>query len=399
MNYLVAGADLLSAECITAALVLQAIQQASPDNGFGFTVFSDTAPDVLANPKLARFLWFETVADVPTGNSYYYNGTSWTLFNLFSGANLANNSVPLDKLSLLGASALDIIQVNAGLTGFQYISVLNAIQNGSITLAKLANAGAGNFLVVSIGSVNGFLPFAGIGAYIPDSNIPITRLIGGGPSARGLWLRTFETGTPVEWAVFDPNEQFGPEELDIQLLKGSSLPVAAGQAFRRNAGGNGWEAYTPVTIPPVKLYAGIYDRRAAGTPPEAITLSAMTTKELNTSLNSDGLIISLAANQFVLAAGTYDISVSQQLGQVYLSLYLVNITTPGILIQGINTLSRNNTAGIAVLSGRFTVAAGQTLELQYYATDEGGGSDVLGFPRVPSTADDEIYTVIDIRQA
>lgn len=245
-SYLISGVDLLSLECLTAADVQQAITAAIIRSPYGLIVVQDAAPDVVATEELARFVWLKSIAGVPTGEFYYYNGSSWTLLSLVDGALLADNSVALSKIKLTGAAPFYIIQVNAAGTALQFISVVNAIQNSSLPVNKIVPGGAAHAFV-SLANVNQFVPLSGLTAYFVDGSIPITRLAGGGASVHGLWLRTFETGSPVEWADFDPNEQIDDEELEIQKLAGNSIPLGALQAPRRNAANNGWEAFTPIT--------------------------------------------------------------------------------------------------------------------------------------------------------
>lgn len=158
-SYLIPGVDLLSLECITAADVQQAIAAAVIRSPYGLVVVSDDAPDVAATAELARFLWLKSVGGVPNGEFYYYNGTSWTLLSIVDGDLIIDNSIPLSKLSLSGAAAFNIIQVNAAGTALQYISIVGAIQDGTIPIAKLSNLGTlgaqdANNVNITGGSVN-----------------------------------------------------------------------------------------------------------------------------------------------------------------------------------------------------------------------------------------------------
>lgn len=245
-SYLIPGIDLLALACITPADVQQAIANAKPQTNIGFVIISDNAPDVVAQPELANFIWLRSVMGVPNGEFYYYNGVTWVLLSLIDGATLANNSVSLNKLSLTGSAPYYIIQVNAAGNALQYISIPNAIQNGTIPVNKLVSGGAAHVLV-SLAGANQFVTLASLVNYFAANTLPISTLVRGGVSAHGLFLRTFEDGTTIEWADFDPNEQIDNEELNIQKLKASSLPVGANQSFRRNATNTAWEAYTPIS--------------------------------------------------------------------------------------------------------------------------------------------------------
>jgi len=243
MSYLLSGVDLLALPCITKADVQQAITQASPTSTIGFVIVSDSAPDVVATPDLARFIWLKSTLGVLDGTFYYYDGASWQLVNLADGSVLVDHSIPINKLSLTGASPYFIIQVNAAGDALQYVSVVNAITNGTVPLNKLVGGGGGNTAFVSLAGVNQFVTIASLVNYFANNTIPIMSLIRGGISSHGLFLRTFEDGTIVEWADFDPNEQIDPEELLISRLSG--FGGNAGQSFRRDGTNTGWEWFTP----------------------------------------------------------------------------------------------------------------------------------------------------------
>lgn len=242
MSYLLSGVDLLSLDCINKADVQQAITQATPTSQIGFVIVSDTAPDVAATPELARFIWLESAAGVLTGDFYYYDGTSWQLLLAIDGANLAPGSVTPDKLSVAGGLPYEILQINPGGTEFNYIDIISAISVASVPINKLIGSGAGNFMLVSLSGVNSWATLASIVNYISDNTIPIAKLIKGGTSAHGLFLRTFEDGTIVEWVDFDPNEQIDDGELVIAKISG--VGGNAGQSIRRNPANNGWEWFT-----------------------------------------------------------------------------------------------------------------------------------------------------------
>ncbi len=103
------------------------LSDSRPNTTIGVTVWSDSAPDVVVYPDLIRCRWGKTSAGVPTGDFYYHNGTTWKLeeATAVDGAKLINASVPITKLSAVGGSPYDLIQVNAAGTGFQFVSQLS----------------------------------------------------------------------------------------------------------------------------------------------------------------------------------------------------------------------------------------------------------------------------------
>ena len=257
LSYLISGVDLLSLECITKADVQQAITNAqprtvTPDYATGFVIVSDAAPDVVTNPALANFIWLRSLSLVPVGEFYYYNGTTWVLLSVIDGNQIAPGSIPLSKLSLLGALPYYIIQVNAAGDALNFVSIPNAIQNGTIPVNKLVPGGAGDFGLVSLSGVNQYITLASLVNYFTANTIAIDKLIKGPASTHGLFLRTFEDGTLIEWADFDPNEQIDNGELLFGKLSG--VGFSALQVVRRNAANTAWEGASQASIQPTPVY-------------------------------------------------------------------------------------------------------------------------------------------------
>jgi hypothetical protein len=216
---------------VTKADLLQLIRSAKPTDGQGIIIWSQTAPDVIANPELAWFLWGELDgSDEKTGVFYYYETASWQVLPLSDGNLLANGSVPLSKLTTTGVSALDIIQRNAANNAFVFVSVVNAIQNNSVPVSKLLGASnADNFVLMSLLGVRAWTTIEDlIGAIQPEA-IPLSAIELG---AANTFLRVNSTATALEYTT-----------ADIQDLLAQGWN--AGEVARRNAGNTGWEPFTP----------------------------------------------------------------------------------------------------------------------------------------------------------
>ena len=113
--------------------------------------------------------------------------------------------------------------------------------------------------------------------------------------------------------------------------------------------------------------------------------------------DDDGVVVLLAGNQFVLAPGTYSVNASATFYSTQAAqIRLYNVTGAAALVVGIAMFFYNVTyvGGLAVLSGQFTVAAGQTLELQYYVNYSSGGTQTLGVPI--ASGSDECYANVDL---
>lgn len=139
----------------TNSELLQMVRQAQFASDVGGVILSDTTPDVALYPILARFRWAKTTAGVLDGLFYYHDGSSWVLERPAPGTvdadSIADGTITLDKLSPDG-DPLDIIRINAGGNGFQFLPIVNAIAAGSIEFDKLALASGQNYLLISNGA-------------------------------------------------------------------------------------------------------------------------------------------------------------------------------------------------------------------------------------------------------
>lgn len=238
MQHFLEGLDPTGLTCISAADLLQMIRSAKPYPNQGLVIYSQTAPDVVANPELAFFIWGELDgSDVPTGDFYYYNGTSWELLPIIDGSKLAPHSVGLDKIDLTLASPFYIIQVNANGDALIWTSIISAIQNNTLPVAKLvAPDNTNNYVLTCLLGTRAFRLLSDfVTTDIADNTIPIAKLVRAGADALGLYLRTKIDGSGVEWA-----------RIDVANL--GAVGSSASQAIRRNAGNTAWEFFTPSTL-------------------------------------------------------------------------------------------------------------------------------------------------------
>ncbi len=234
MQHLHTLIDLAAETCLTSAMVQQAIDTAQPYPRQGFIIGAQTAPDVVANPELAYFIWSKLDgSNLPIGELYYYSGTSWTLFALIDGSKLANGSVTLNKLSLTGSSPYYIIQVNSLGTSLIWTSIVNAIQNNTLPAVKMLGiADASNYVLTSESGASQYrLLSTFFSTTVPANTIPINRLINGGANR---FLRMKADASAPDWLTVDIAD----------LLAAGYL---AGQSVRRNVGNTGWEGFTPNT--------------------------------------------------------------------------------------------------------------------------------------------------------
>lgn len=145
----------------TNAQLLQEVQEAQFSTDIGGIILSSTAPDVVHYPILARFRWAKTdVSLVPIGEFYYHDGSSWVIekpaVGSITGDMLVDNTVGIEKLKADG-DPLQIIRINAGGTAFEFIDIVDAIPDSSLSTDKLA-AGSGADLALLSGLGGSWAP-------------------------------------------------------------------------------------------------------------------------------------------------------------------------------------------------------------------------------------------------
>lgn len=141
----------------------------------------------------------------------------------------------------------------------------------------------------------------------------------------------------------------------------------------------------------------LQDVKAANTSGGTFTTGAWRTRDLNTiATDPDTIILSLAANQFVLAAGTYRIYATAPAIQVEAhKAALANITDAVFTILGTSEES-TTTAAIAtrsIVSGYFTIAEQKTFSIQHRGQ---ATRATFGFGFASNFGVDEIYTIVEL---
>lgn len=116
-------------------------------------------------------------------------------------------------------------------------------------------------------------------------------------------------------------------------------------------------------------YIHLQDQKTQNTAGGTFTSGSLQTRTLNTEVQDTDNLCSLSSNQFTLAAGTYFMlaflpcfKVNRNYGILY------NVTGSATLITGrpaFNGVAATNPVTDAIVSGPFTVAASQALELQH----------------------------------
>lgn len=147
-------------------------------------------------------------------------------------------------------------------------------------------------------------------------------------------------------------------------------------------------------VPFIKLS----DVKASGVASGTFTSGAWQTRTLNTEDHDTGNNCSLASNQFTLDPGTYEVfAIGRATKAGHHKLKIRNVTDATDEVIGISSYCEPSTAGsnIATLSGRFTIGAAKTFELQHRC---GTTRATNGFGEQNTFGVSEVYAVVELRK-
>jgi hypothetical protein len=296
-NPFVEGIDPTSTFGGYASVLLQLIRQAQPSSTYGMILFDTTAPDVTgANAWRKRSLWLNlTTPATPTVNVYREGGSpGWVNVNdvispnTITTAMIQNAAVTLAKLSTAGGTANQLIRVNAGATGFEFVSVSGLITTGSINVGSLITTGipAGQFRLAGTygpGVANWYTAQNVIDNLANASIASDLIAPAGGATTRSKFLST-RTGDPfAAWRFLEPNVDILDTTLSgAKLQNGTVDPVKIvssgipdGYLLSKVAGIPDWVAPTAVAgIVASKQVVEITPLPASNTPTDVITYAA-----------------------------------------------------------------------------------------------------------------------------
>lgn len=142
-------------------------------------------------------------------------------------------------------------------------------------------------------------------------------------------------------------------------------------------------------------YIRIIDEKAASTTGGTFTSGAWRTRVLNTESSDGGGHAALASDQITLAAGTYICKITcpaHKVSQHKAKLY--NTTGGANILVGTSEVN-DNADGVAtrsIISGRFTIAAAQALEVQHRCVTTAA---TTGFGVASNFSEVEVYTVAE----
>ena len=136
----------------TNAELLQMVRESQFADDVGGIILSETAPDVATYDILRRFRWMEMYGSAPTGNFYYHDGSSWVIERpadgTVTGATIQDGTIGLEKLTPPGVPYYIIQATSTGLA-LQWVSLIDAIVDGTIGPEKFEVAAGANYMFVS----------------------------------------------------------------------------------------------------------------------------------------------------------------------------------------------------------------------------------------------------------
>lgn len=191
----------------------------------------------------------------------------------------------------------------------------------------------------------------------------------------------------------------------LTLVQGDILYVDAGGNITNLALGSNGEYLTnvggiPAYQAPSTSVSGflIEEIQDASTDGGTFTSGAWQERVLNSIVSDpDGVVVSLAANEFVLEAGTYQITIHAPAYRVNQHQARLFNVTDGVVVQyGRNEISGleaggDNVTNFSVIEAQFTIAAGKTLRVEHQCQTT---LATVGFGTKSNFSGSSIYTTV-----
>lgn len=174
------GLDLSSLSSATAVQIQQAITQIAPLANIGGVVVGASAPDVIGNPRFARYLWLDTSGGAGSYVVKFYDPdtTTWksgtaAAGSIDSAAAIEDGLLPISKLDGTAGNIGNVIRINASKNAFEFVAPEDAIPTDSLDVNVLASAATdlGKFLRVSSAGVptwESYDPVSNISGLLPN---------------------------------------------------------------------------------------------------------------------------------------------------------------------------------------------------------------------------------------
>lgn len=266
-NAFVEGIDPTSTFGGYASVLLQLIRQALPSSTYGMILFDTATPDVTgSNAWRKRCVWLNTTDLAAITVNVYRDSGSPGWVNIFSSipsnsittAMIQNAAVTLAKLSTSGGSALQLIRVNAGATGFEFVGFASLFSAGVVPVSSINTTAVPPAVSRLLGSFGG----AASTWYSPDDivgeiSVGSVAAIAVAPAAtlsaasRFLTSRTADTG--AVWRLFDPAVDISDGAISGVKLTSNTVavtklvPGTEGQVLTVTGGVPVWSSSSPIT--------------------------------------------------------------------------------------------------------------------------------------------------------
>jgi len=264
----VPGFDLSSLNSATQEQVMQAIAQISPVSNIGGVIFGSTTPDVVNNPRFARYIWADTTDptnivfrkyDVVAGVG------SWNLSGVANAsivaAMLANYAVSVfqndnatSKISLRSDASADltkalfVLRITSDGKYVEPVSMDAAYAGGgAIGLNRISVAGSGDYYL--LGTLGGVLAYRVFDPanMINAGAIPASKLATSTP----YFVLAFNAGGVATALQFDPTNMISPTGADADRVPLTKLQGLASGAATNDViafDGTNWVKKTPPLV-------------------------------------------------------------------------------------------------------------------------------------------------------
>lgn len=202
----IAGYDPSGDAQISGALILQAINQIEPLAHIGGIFYGDTAPDVVSNPRYARYIWLDSTSDRPVMKLWDDVALNWSASTIAASSIIATmladyavsvlNGAGNPKIAYRQNATADATKANNVLAldaAGQYVNVatvISLIANGALSLTKLDISAITNGYVLyknSSGVLAGIDPASVFS--VAAGSLPFTSIQDQGVGTLGYLLR------------------------------------------------------------------------------------------------------------------------------------------------------------------------------------------------------------------
>lgn len=238
-NPFVEGIDPTSTFGGYASVLLQLIRQAIPSSTYGMILFDTTPPDVTGSNAWRKTCLWISLANPAEPALYVYKTSSpgWVNINDIISPNsivtamIANGAVTLAKLSVAGGTANQLIRVNAGETGFEFVSLASLVTTGSIPVGSLITTGipGGQFrLAGTYGpSVANWYTAENVIDNIPTGYIAADLIAPApGSTSRSKFITSRTADTFGTWRFLEPNTDIIDNSLSGAKLAPGTVDLA-----------------------------------------------------------------------------------------------------------------------------------------------------------------------------